>query len=105
MTNTDTNTDTSTVIKAKRIKYGFDLTFPDTFTLRDLRKATHYKVKPITIYSRIRKAIEAGEVTEAGLRDPAKARRGRKEVVYAKVKVPEAPVATLEVAVPSAANW
>ena len=100
-----TNTDTNTVIKAKRIKYGFDLTFPDTFTLRDLRKATHYKVKPITIYSRIRKAIEAGEVTEAGLRDPAKARRGRKEVVYAKVKVPEAPVATLEVAAPSAANW
>ena len=100
-----TNTDTNTVIKAKRIKYGFDLKFPDTFTLRDLRKATSYKVKPITIYSRIRKAIEAGEVTEAGLRDPAKARRGRKEVVYAKVKVPEAPVATLEVAVPSATNW
>jgi hypothetical protein len=98
---------TSTVIKAKRIKYGFNLTFPDTFTLRDLRKATSYKVKPITIYSRIQKAIEAGEVVQAGLRDPAKSRRGRKELVYATVKTPvaDAPVATLEVAAPSTVNW
>jgi hypothetical protein len=100
-----TNTDTKTVIKAKRIKYNFDLTFPDTFTLRDLRKATHYKINAITIYSRIRKAIEAGKVAEAGLRDPAKTRRGRKEIVYAKVQKPEAPVATLEVAVPSGVDW
>jgi hypothetical protein len=73
--------------------------------LRDLRKATHYKINAITLYSRIRKEIDAGKVAEAGLRDPAKTRRGRKEIVYAKVQKPEAPVATLEVAVPSGVDW
>jgi hypothetical protein len=43
-------------------------------------------------------------IVEAGLKEPAAARRGRKEVVY-KVVSNDAPVSTAEVAVPATANW
>lgn len=95
----DTNTN-----KSKRVKYGFELKFPDTFTLRDLRKQKSHKVKYITIYARVRKAIDEGLIVESGLKEPAAARRGRKEVVY-KVVGNDAPVSTAEVAVPTATNW
>ncbi len=98
----DTNTNTN--MKSKRVKYGFELNFPDTFTLRDLRKQKSHKVKYITLYARVRKAIDEGMIVEAGLKEPAAARRGRKEVVY-KVVSNDAPVSTAEVAVPATANW
>jgi len=44
-----TDNPTQTVVKAKRIKYGFELNFPNEFTIRDLRKAKNHKVKYITI--------------------------------------------------------
>jgi len=100
----DTNTNTNTNMKSKRVKYGFELNFPDTFTLRDLRKQKSHKVKYITLYARVRKAIDEGMIVEAGLKEPAAARRGRKEVVY-KVVSNDAPVSTAEVAVPATANW
>jgi hypothetical protein len=100
----DTNTNNTTTAKSKRVKYGFELTFPDTFTLRDLRKQKSHKVKYITLYARVRKAIDEGLIVESGLKEPTAARRGRKEVVY-KVVNNEAPVSTAEVAVPAAMNW
>jgi hypothetical protein len=105
MTNTDNTT--QTVVKTKRIKYGFELTFPKQFTIRDLRKAKSHKVKYITIYSRVKRALEEGTIVEAGLKDPDHTRRGRKETIYrlASEQVVDAPVATADVAVPSAANW
>lgn len=90
--------------KSNRIKYGFELNFPETFTLRDLRKAKSHKVKYITIYSRVKKALDSGELVIDGLREPAKARRGRKEIVYKRVTQAD-PVATADVAVPAATNW
>jgi len=98
----DTNTNTN--VKSKRVKYGFELKFPDTFTLRDLRKQKSHKVKYITIYARVRKAIDEGLIVESGLKEPAAARRGRKEVVY-KVVGNDGPVSTAEVAVPATTNW
>ena len=103
MTNTDNPT--QTVVKAKRIKYGFDLPFPNTFTLRDLRKSKNHKVKYITIYSRVKQALENGEIAIAGLKDPAKARRGRKEFIYKRLDIDQPPVASADVAVPSVTNW
>lgn len=98
---------------SKRIKYNTPINFPATFTLRDLRKANHHKIKYITIYSRVRKALASGTLVEAGLKDPAKSRRGRKEVVYklstATVAVTDTNTAdvtvTSDVAIPAAANW
>lgn len=95
---------TNTTKKSKRVKYGFELNFPDTFTLRDLRKQKSHKVKYITLYARVRKAIDEGLIVESGLKEPTAARRGRKEVVY-KVVGNDAPVSTTEVAVPAATNW
>lgn len=94
-----------TKTKSKRIEYGFELNFPETFTLRDLRKAKSQKVKYITIYSRVKKALDSGELVIDGLREPAKARRGRKEIVYKRVSAVEDPVATADVAPPSVTNW
>ena len=91
--------------KSNRIKYGFELNFPETFTLRDLRKAKSHKVKYITIYSRVKKALESGELAIDGLREPSKSRRGRKEIVYKRVIAVEDPVATADVAPPSTVNW
>lgn len=99
---TDTNTTTK---NSKRVKYGFELTFPKTFTLRDLRNAKHHKVKYITLYSRVQKGLENGTIVEAGLKDPVKARRGRKEIVYQTVTPSEPLTTTAEVAVPAVANW
>ena len=103
MTNTDNPT--QTVITAKRIKYGFELKFPNTFTLRYFRNAKHHKVKYITLYSRVKQALENGEIAIAGLKDPAKARRGRKEIVYKRLDVDQPPVASADVAVPFVTNW
>ena len=91
--------------KSKRIEYGFELNFPETFTLSDLRKAKCHKVKYITIYSRVKKALENGELVIDGLKDPAKPRRGAKEIVYKRVSRVEDPVATADVAPPSVTNW
>lgn len=90
--------------KNKRVKYRFELNFPDTFTLRDLRKAKSHKVKYITIYSRVKKALDSGELVIDGLRQPNKSRRGRKEIVYKRVTQAD-PVAAADVAVPAATNW
>ena len=102
-----TDNPTKTVVKAKRIKYGFELNFPNEFTIRDLRKAKNHKVKYITLYSRVKRALEEGTIVEAGLKDPDRTRRGRKEMIYRLVsdQVAEAPVATADVAVPSVTNW
>lgn len=90
--------------KTKRIKYNTPINFPASFTLRELRKANHHKIKYITIYSRVQKALENGTLVEAGLKNPDKTRRGRKEVIYQTV-TPSEPLATSEVAVPATANW
>lgn len=104
---TKTDNPTKTVIKAKRVKYGFDLTFPNEFTIRDLRKAKSHKIRYITLYSRVKQALEDGTIVEAGLKDPDRTRRGRKEKIYrlANQEVADAPVATADVAVPSTSNW
>lgn len=91
--------------KTKRIKYNTPINFPASFTLRELRKANHNKMKYITVYSRVQKALEDGVIVEAGLKDPTKSRRGRKEFVYRLVTADSAPVETTEVAVPSTTNW
>jgi hypothetical protein len=99
----NTNNPAKAVIKAKRIKYGFELNFPNEFTIRDLVRAKRNTVKYITLHSRVKRAIEEGTVIEAGLKEPTHTRRGRKETIYRLVQ--EAPVATAEVATPSATGW
>lgn len=98
---------------SNRIKYNTPINFPATFTLRELRKANHHKIKYITIYSRVRKALDAGTLVEAGLKQPAKARRGAKEKVYTLVSanLPATDtntadaVQTADVALPAVTSW
>lgn len=90
---------------SNRIKYKTPINFPATFTLRELRKANHHKIKYITIYSRVRKAVAAGTLVEAGFKQPEKSRRGRKEAVYKTVTIVAPEVATIDVAVPAVTNW
>lgn len=87
----------------KRIKYNTPVKFPEQFTLRELRKANHHKIKYTTLYVRVQNELENGTLVEAGLKDPDTTRRGRKELVYKRVVA--APVETADVAVPSATNW
>lgn len=79
--------------KTKRIKYNTPLTFPQTFTLKELRKANANKMKLITIYSRVQNGIENGTIEKVGLKDPSESRRGRKEFVYKLVEAVSSPVA------------
>lgn len=112
MSNKTTDTASATATSNKRIKYGFTLNFPEKFTLRELRKLNYHKIKYITIYSRVRKALDEGTLVEDSLKDPVKSRRGRKEVIYRVVKnstaseaVVDVPLITADVAVPAVANW
>ena len=89
--------------KTKRIKYNTPVNFPAKFTLRELRKANHHKIKYTTLYVRVQNELENGTLIEAGLKDPDTSRRGRKELVYQRVD--PAPVATADVATPAVANW
>lgn len=88
----------------KRIKYNTPVEFPASFTLRELKAAGHHKIKYITLYARVRKALDNGTLVEAGLKEPDKTRRGRKEVIYRVIATPD-PVATADVAVPASTNW
>jgi hypothetical protein len=81
--------------KTKRIKYNTPLTFPQTFTLRELRKANANKMKLITIYSRVQNGIENGTIEEVGIQQPSVSRRGRKEIVYKIVEVVGAPACNI----------
>jgi hypothetical protein len=91
-------------VKAKRIKYNTPVDYPQTFTLRELYKQNHHKFKLITLYSRIQKGIDNGEISEVSLRENEDKRRGRKEIVYS-LSTPEPVLATAEVATPSNVNW
>jgi hypothetical protein len=83
MTATNTATETTSTVKAtKRVKYGFPLDFPQEFTLRDLRNLKGRKIKYITLYMRVKKALDSGVITISGEKAPTKARRGRKEFIY-----------------------
>lgn len=92
--------------KNKRIKYNTPVNYPQTFTLRELYKQNHHKIKMITLYARVQKKIDNGEITEISLRDDGNKRRGRKEIVYSLSATPVEPIlATADVSVPSATNW
>lgn len=73
------NTDTT---KSKRVTYNFKLEFPTEFTLRDLRQKKSHKVSYITLYKRVENALKKGTLEIVGNKAQAKARRGRKELVY-----------------------
>lgn len=88
----------------KRIAYGFELKFPDgQFTMRDLTHQKRGKVKYITLYMRVRKALDAGEIEVVGKKDPKSARKGRKELIYsvANAKITSATASKIDAPVAS----
>lgn len=85
----NTNEKSNKSVKSNRAPYGFELIFPQTFTLRDLRKAKSHKIKYSTIYARVKRALESGEIVISGDKAPAKPRRGRKELVYTRADAKE----------------
>lgn len=72
----------ATKTKSSRVPYGFKLTFPSQFTMRELRKTKHHKVSYITLYKRVKKELATGTLVAVGKKEPAVSRRGRKELVY-----------------------
>lgn len=84
--------------KPKRVTYKFKLEFPTLFTMRELRQKKSHKVSYITLYKRVKNALKNGTLEIVGNKAQAKARRGRKELVYqrADAKVnPAAEVVTM----------
>lgn len=78
------NTTAATATDSKRIKYGFTLNFPrKPFTLKSLTSTGNHP-KYITAYMRVKKALADGTITIVGEKTPAKARRGAREVLYAR---------------------
>lgn len=79
---TEIITSVATPAKAKhRVTYGFQLTFPAAFTLRQLRNLKHRKIQAITLRKRIEAAVKNGAVREVAKYRP-KAMRGRMQKVY-----------------------
>ena len=68
--------------KLKRVTYNFKLEFPNEFTMQELRKKKLNKVSYITLYKRVENALKNGTLEIVGNKPQAKARRGRKELVY-----------------------
>lgn len=68
--------------KPKRVTYNFKLEFPNEFTMQELRKKKLNKVSYITLYKRVENALKKGTLEIVGNKPQAKARRGRKELVY-----------------------
>jgi hypothetical protein len=66
----------------KRATYGFALEFPKTFTMRQLRNLKGRKIQYITLYMRVKKALKDGEIVVTGKAEPARNRKGRKELVF-----------------------
>lgn len=89
--------------KKKRAAYGFELNFPETFTMRQLRGLKSHKVKYITLYMRVKNALKDGTIVKTGLQDPKHVRKGRKEIVYSRVdaKTVSASAAAAAVTVPT----
>ena len=78
------NTSTSTATESKRIKYNFTLNFPSKpFTVKSLTSTGNHP-KYITAYMRVKKALADGTITIVGEKTPAKARRGARQVLYAR---------------------
>jgi hypothetical protein len=83
----------------KRAPYGFKLNFPETFTMRQLRNMKGRKIQYITLYMRVKNALKTGEIAVVGKQEPAHVRKGRKELVYARVNAKTTSVTTAPVAV------
>jgi len=75
-----------------RVNYGFALNFPETFTMRQLRNLKGRKIKYITIYKRVEKALKDGVITVTGKQEPNTVRKGRKELIYSLTNVKVASV-------------
>lgn len=73
------------VTKSKRVSYGFSLSFPETFTMRQLRTLKHHKVKYITLHKRVEKALASGEIVVDGTTKALGAGRGRPQKLYRRV--------------------
>jgi hypothetical protein len=77
-----------------RAAYGFKLNFPlNPFTMSDLRELKRGRKKGaasisyITLYKRVEGALKSGEIEIAGKKEPAKNRKGRKELIYVRANV------------------
>ena len=71
--------------KSDRVEYGFELNFPNTpFTMHQLENRKR-GVKYITLYMRVKKALEKGVLKEVGTKEPSVSRKGRKEIIYSRV--------------------
>lgn len=83
----ETNTDIN--VTSERTEYGFRLSFPKTpFTQNDLRSFKKYsKIPYITIYKRIKTAVNTGELLIKGTK-PASG-RGRPQAIYVRSDVVE----------------
>lgn len=86
--------------KTSRVKYGFELKFPAKFTMRELVRLKRGSVKYPTLYQRVQRALESGEVKPEGVKQPHVARRGRREIVF--VTVPKSAKSEAAVATPAA---
>lgn len=78
----------------KRATYGFQLNFPETFTMRQLRNLKGRSIKYITLYKRVESALKSGVIVVTGKQEPKNARKGRKELIYSRVNAKTVVVAT-----------
>ena len=77
-------TNTENTIDNNRTEYGFRLSFPKTpFTQSDLRGFKKYaKIPYITVYKRIKTAVETGELVITGTKQTGG--RGRPQAIYSR---------------------
>lgn len=89
----------ATLTKTRRATYGFQLNFPETFTMRSLRNLKGRKIQYITLYMRVKAALKAGEIVVVGKQEPKTTRKGRKELVYQRANAKLTAVTSMPAAV------
>ena len=84
--NAKKNAKSNTKSPSGRIKYGFELNFPnEPFTIRNLARNKKGKVKYITLYSRVKNALAEGLLVIAGEKTPQHKTRGRRQLIFQRV--------------------
>jgi hypothetical protein len=78
-----TNT-TKTKTTKKRAPYGFELKFPNKFTIGQLRKNKR-NIAYITLYKRVEAALKDGSIVPVGVEEPNSKRVGRPQMIYKRV--------------------
>jgi hypothetical protein len=75
--------------KHSRVKYGFELNFPNEFTMKSLKESLKgtpsSKARSLTLYIRVKNALAEGLIVKDHVEAPTVKTRGRRPFVFRRI--------------------